>query len=172
MTWAFCWQILSSFGFGVLSSVVPVFNSEAFIVAAQAAHLAGPLAISIGLALGHGVGKQVIFLAIRHGRKLPFASTHLNPRHPPQPGTWRARWRAWAERTAHLVESPQWGIPILFVSSASGIPPIFLVTVFAATTRMNFWSFSLWVTVGFFVRCYALSLATAGIISLPFHTSG
>ena len=35
-----------------------------------------------------------------------------------------------------------------------------LVVIYAATTKMNFWRFSLWVTIGFFIRCYLLALAT------------
>ena len=68
--------------------------------------------------------------------------------------------RRWNDRAAHIVETPRWGMPLLFFSATTGIPPVYLVVIYAATTKMNFWRFSLWVTLGFFIRCYVLALAT------------
>lgn len=59
-----------------------------------------------------------------------------------------------------MVETPRWGMPLLFFSAITGVPPVYLVVIYAATTKMHFWWFSLWVTVGFFIRCYLLALAT------------
>lgn len=167
MNIAFWSQLGAAFGFGVLSSLVPAFNSEIFIAAAQASRTVGPLALSIGLALGHGLGKQIVFLAIRRGKDLPYLTKHREREVPP--GSWRARWRAWGQRTALIVETPHWGYPLLFVSAVTGIPPVFAVVMIAATTKMHFWWFSLVVTVGFFVRCYLLALGTGGLFNLWFH---
>lgn len=158
MTARFWYEILSAFGFGVASSLVPVLNSEVFIVGSLASGLLGPLEVSIGLALGHGLGKQIIFLAVRKGRRLRWFTPKERKAAPP--GSWRERWRRWNGRTARLVEDRRWGTPILLVSAITGIPPVYLVVIYAATTRMNFWWFSLCVTVGFFLRCVALALAT------------
>ena len=59
LTWQFWYQVLSAFAFGVASSLVPVLNSELFIVGALGSKLLGPLEVALGLALGHGVGKQM-----------------------------------------------------------------------------------------------------------------
>lgn len=54
LTWQFWYQVLSAFAFGVASSLVPVLNSELFIVGALGSRLLGPLEVALGLALGHG----------------------------------------------------------------------------------------------------------------------
>ena len=43
LTWQFWYQVLSAFAFGVASSLVPVLNSELFIVGALGSRLLGPL---------------------------------------------------------------------------------------------------------------------------------
>ncbi|VEI02192.1 SNARE associated Golgi protein [Acidipropionibacterium jensenii] len=154
----FWYEVLSAFGFGIASSLVPVLNSEIFIVGSLASGLLGPLEVSIGLALGHGVGKQIMFLAVRKGRQLSWFAPREKTA--PPPGSRRERWRRWNGRVARMVENPRWGMPILVFSAITGIPPVYLVVIYSATTRMRFWSFSVWVTVGFFVRCLALALAT------------
>ena len=65
LTWQFWYQVLSAFAFGIASSLVPVLNSELFIVGALGSQLLGPLEVALGLALGHGVGKQIMFVGIR-----------------------------------------------------------------------------------------------------------
>lgn len=158
MTGRFWYEMASAFGFGIASSIVPVLNSEIFLVGALATGLVGPVSVSIGLALGHGLGKFIIFVAIRRGRQLKWFAP--KEKKPPTPGSWRERWRRWNARSALLVEDPRWGTPILLISASTGVPPIYLVTVYAATTKMKLWWFSTWVTVGFFLRCLALALIT------------
>ncbi len=158
LTLRFWYEVLSAFGFGIASSLIPVLNSEIFIVGSLASGLLGPLQVSIGLALGHGLGKQIMFLGIRKGRQLSWFTP--KQKKPAPPGSWRQRWGRWNANVAHLVENPRWGMPILLFSAITGIPPVYLVVIYAATTKMTFWWFSLWVTIGFFIRCYALALAT------------
>lgn len=158
LTARFWYEVLSAFGFGVVSSLVPVLNSEIFIVGAMASGLLGPLEMAIGLAVGHWVGKLAMFLAIRHGRDLP-VFRRREPK-PAPPGSRRERLRRWNDRAAHWVEDPRWGVPILLVSAITGIPPVYLVVIYAATTQMRLWAFNVAIIVGFFVRCYALALAT------------
>lgn len=158
LTARFWYEIASAFGFGIVSSLVPILNSEIFIVGSLASGLLGPLEVSIGLALGHGVGKVIMFQAIRHGRRLKWFAPR--EKKPVPEGSWRDRWRRWNARAALLVEHDKWGPAILLFSAISGVPPVYLVVIYAATTKMNFWWFSVWVTVGFFIRCYVLALAT------------
>lgn len=157
-------EMLSAFGYGILSSIVPVFHTEAFIIAGVATGVLGLLPMSIGLALGHAVGKQAMFQAVRQGKRLPAFAKREPKVH--EPGSWRARWQSWGQRTAKVVESPRWGYPLLFVSAATGIPPVYPVVLFAGATKMSFWGFSAVMLAGFFVRCYALALITAGAVQL------
>ena len=157
-------ELLSATGYGALSGVVPIFHVEALILAAIATGILGPVSMSIGLSVGHLFGKQALFLAVRHGRRLPVARDQR--RKEPEEGSWRARWNSWVEHTSRKVEDPKWGYPLLFVSAATGFPPIYAVALFAGSTKINFWGFSAMVLVGFFVRCYVLALATLGVISL------
>lgn len=163
-TWFLTWhqwvEIFSSIGYGILSSIIPIFHTEAFIVAAAGSKLLGPLELSVGLAVGHTIGKQVMFLAVRKGKKLPWLKDR-EPKPVPE-DSWRAKWRRWSTKTARLVENPKWGYPILFVSAASGVPPVYPVVLFAGGTRMRFWGFSAVMLVGFFIRCLVLALATMG----------
>lgn len=157
-------EVASSLGYGILSSIVPIFHTEAFIVAAVGAKLISPLVLSIGLAMGHVIGKQVMFLGVRHGRNISWFNRKKVQKVPPE-GSWRAKWQRWSTNTAHLVEQPQWGYPILFISSATGIPPVYPVVLFAGATKMNFWGFSAVLLVGFFIRCWVLALITLGAFS-------
>lgn len=160
ITWHQWVEILSSIGYGVLSSIVPIFHTEAFIVAAMGAKVLGPLELSVGLAVGHTIGKQIMFLAVRHGKRLPWMARHRAKE--VEATSWRARWRRWSDRTTHLVENPRWGYPILFVSAATGLPPVYGTALVAGATRMSLWGFSAVMLVGFFVRCLVLALATLG----------
>ncbi len=60
------WQLLLAFGYGLLGSLIPVINGEAFVVAAIATHLIGPVEAGICLGLGQGVGKMILFQVVRH----------------------------------------------------------------------------------------------------------
>lgn len=156
-------ELLSSVGYGVLSSIIPVFHAEAFIVAAAGTGVLGIIPLTVGLTIGQVIGKQVLFLGVRHGKKLPMVEKRTG-KEPPE-GSWRARWKRWGEQTAHLVEKPRWGYPLLFLSGCVGVPPIYLVTLFAGATKMNFWGFTAVATLGFFIRTYILAALTMGLIT-------
>lgn len=158
-------EFASAFGYGAASAVVPILNAEVFIVGALATGLLGPMAIALGMSLGHTAGKLGLLLAIRGGKQLPWLAARRE--RPVPPGSWRDRWRRWSLRTARLVEDPRYGLPLVFVSAAIGLPPVYLVCLIAATTSMRWWTFSVVLTIGFFVRCYVLALLTAGALSIP-----
>ena len=163
ITWHQWIEVFSSIGYGILSSIVPIFHTEAFIVAAVGAKVLSPLELSIGLAVGHTIGKQMMFLAVRHGKKLPWMERQSAKE--VEASSWRGRWRRWSNRTTHLVENPRWGYPILFVSAAAGLPPVYGTALVAGATRMSLWGFSAVMLVGFFIRCLVLAYATVGAFS-------
>ena len=121
LTWRFWYEVLSSLGFGIASSLVPVLNSEIFIVGSLASGLLGPLEISIGLAIGHAIGKLIIFVGIRKGKDSRWFR-HKEPK-PVEPGSWRDKLRRWNVKAAHAVEHPKWGVAILMFSTITGVPP-------------------------------------------------
>lgn len=164
MTLRWWLEVLSAIGYGVLSSIIPIFHTEAFIIASQASKVLDPIPMSIGLAVGSTIGKQLMFLGVRHGRKMRFIKERKLKEVPPD--SWRGRWRRWSEKSARLVEDPKWGFPLLFISSATGLPPVYPVVLVAGATKMNFWWFSLVLTIGFFIRCLALALMTLGVVRL------
>ena len=164
LTWRFWYEVLSSLGFGIASSLVPVLNSEIFIVGSLASGLLGPLEISIGLAIGHAIGKLVIFVGIRKGKDSRWFR-HKEPKLV-EPGSWRDKLRRWNVKAAHAVEHPKWGVAILMFSTITGVPPVYLTSIYAATTKMRTVPFMITMVIGFFLRCYALALATVWGIDL------
>lgn len=164
-------ELLSAFGFGVLMSVIPVFNPEAFMAAGQATGLLGPLTLGIGLGVGQGVGKAILFQLVRHGRRLPWLNRlrTRSAKPPPQPGTWRQRWRGFVQHAMKLVEHRWWGPVVSFSAGALSIPPNYVTTLLAATTKVNFYAFSIAITAGFTVRNTVEALILAGVLDRWFR---
>jgi len=63
MDWRLVTEFLASVGYGLLSSFIPVFNSEVYIVASQALGLTAEVTVAIGVAVGQTIG----FLAVAFG---------------------------------------------------------------------------------------------------------
>src|SRR5215204_5442189 len=63
------WQLLIEFlvGYGLLSSVVPIFNSEIYIVASQVGGFTEEVTTAVGCAVGQTIGKVGTVLALRRG---------------------------------------------------------------------------------------------------------
>ena len=55
MDWRLVTEFLASVGYGLLSSFIPVFNSEVYIVAAQALGLTAEVTVAIGVAVSSTV---------------------------------------------------------------------------------------------------------------------
>ena len=56
--------------------------------------------------------------------------------------------------------TPSGGVAILMFSTITGVPPVYLTSIYAATTKMRTVPFMVTMVIGFFLRCYALALAT------------
>ncbi|MGB3955344.1 MAG: hypothetical protein WBL05_08725 [Brooklawnia sp.] len=159
-TW---WQLLLAFGFGLAGSVLPLANAEAFIVASVATGVLGPVPVGVLLGAGQGVGKMLVFQGIRQGRRQLVRRRPRREPAPIRPGTWRARWARLVEWSIALVEHPRWGPVGLFLSGSLSVPPNYLTTVVAATTRLNFAVFAVFLTAGFMARYVVIALAAAGV---------
>lgn len=170
MTDGFWWQLLIAFGYGVFGSIVPVVNGEALIVAALATELIGPIEVGVGLGLGLGLGKMILFQLIRQGRRLPFIKpTQQGPTRPAEPGSWRYRWSKLVAWGTALVEHPRWGPLGILLSGALSLPPNYPTTILAATTRINFVLFGIFMTLGFTARYVVLAIVLSGVFDQLFR---
>lgn len=171
--WRWLLEVLGSFGFGLAAAVVPVFNNEAYILASQWAGLAGFVPVVFGLGLGNGLGKTLVFVLVRQGKRLPWwrrpsavsDAEARAPRHPRLAAAWRT-WQGWMSILSRLVGDPRWGVPVVALGAATSLPPIYPTTLLAAATRMRVGWFALAVTVGSLARMTALALVARGVLTL------
>jgi hypothetical protein len=66
-SWQAVIEFVVSVGYGLLSSLVPIFNSEIYIVASQVGGFAAEVTTAVGCAVGQTIGKVGIVLALRRG---------------------------------------------------------------------------------------------------------
>ena len=62
-------EFIVSVGYGLLSSVVPIFNSEIYIVASQVGGFTEAVTTAVGCAVGQAIGKVGTVLALRRGSR-------------------------------------------------------------------------------------------------------
>ncbi len=120
---AAAWVFTSGFGLSIVSALLPWFNGEA-IVLSLAALLQSPLdlaLLAIVAAAGQMVGKCVLYCAGAQAGRLKATRGGRAER-------WRTRLNGGRVRTFGLV----------FLSSAVGIPPLYLTTLAAGAVRMAF----------------------------------
>jgi len=133
----FGWACLFCFGFSVASAVFPWLAVEVVVLALPAV-ARSPLALA-GLVCvvtaGQMTGKGLVYWT---GRRSALSS----PRVARSIDRWQAR----------LTRSRAGPVTVVFLSSAVGIPPFFLVTAMAGTVRLSFSRFMLAGTLGRLVR--------------------
>ena len=139
--------LLSSFLVCMASAVVPLLNSEVYLILLSAAVPPGLLIPAVVVAtLGHMVGKSVMFFS---GRGLKRMSGERIQHRLAQVASRLERWRG----TRGL---------FIFVSAAFGVPPFYLVAVAAGTLRLSFAEF---LVAGFAGRLLRFA-AVAGVPQL------
>jgi membrane protein YqaA with SNARE-associated domain len=162
------WRLLIEFvvaiGYGVLSSVVPIFNAEIYIVASQVGGFTEEVTTAVGCAVGQTIGKVGIVLALRRGGSSRLVrKVRERPRKPA--GSVRTKLRAWSDRMMGLLGERRWGVPIVLLSACVGLPPLYAVTLAVPATRMSVILFGAAVLLGRMV----LFLAIAFGVSALFH---
>ena len=65
MNWQPLIEFVVSLGYGILSSLVPIFNSEIYIVASQVGGFTSEVTTAVGCAVGQAIGKVGIVVALR-----------------------------------------------------------------------------------------------------------
>ena len=117
------WILSSGFGLSIVSAILPWFNAEVILLS-LAALLRSPfdlVVLALVVSAGQMVGKCVVYWAGFQAGKLKVAQSGRVER-------WRARLGGRQLRAVGLV----------FLSSAVGIPPLYLTTLAAGTVGMAF----------------------------------
>ncbi len=142
--------VLSScFGLSVLSGVVPWISSEVVVVSC-ALLLRSPAALAalaLCAACGQTLGGSVVYWVGLRAGSSKIART--------------PRFERWRER---LGSGHAGALALVFVSSASSIPPLYLTTLAAGTSGMRFSRFLGVVVSGLFVRFVVLAFCPAAIV--------
>ncbi|MGI9155485.1 MAG: VTT domain-containing protein [Marmoricola sp.] len=114
--------------FGMVSSVVPVFNMETYIVVAYAKYDYSALQIALVGSLGQNIGKLVWYYVCRQSLDIPWFKRRLET---PKRQAQFERWSSFIQGRP-LVSSA-----LVFLSALVGLPPFFVMAMVAGTLRMN-----------------------------------
>ncbi len=120
--------------FGMVSSVVPVFNMETYIVVAYARSDATALQLAFIGSVGPNIGKLVWYFVCRESLDIGWLKRRLEtPKR-------QAQFQRWSD---FVQNRPGVSGLITFVSALVGIPPFFVMAMIAGTLRMNVFVFFL-----------------------------
>ncbi|MFT4165341.1 MAG: hypothetical protein QM650_08875 [Microlunatus sp.] len=173
MTWRLVTEFLASLGYGVLSSIVPVFNAEVFLLATQTLGVTAELTAALGAAVGQTIGKVMLLFALRHGTRVPFLQRQLDRARAraadraegKHPGRARLAYRRWSERLLWLIGHSHWGPLIVFLSAATGMPPLLAVQFIVPATKMPAWVYAVTVLVGRSILFLAIAFGASAIVT-------
>jgi len=118
-----------TFAFGVVSSVIPIFNMEAYISVVYAnTQQYSALGLAFVGSLGQNLGKLVWYYLSMGALDIPWLQRRMDT---PKRQASFERWRSYVQ-----------GRPVVsgvltFVSAAIGFPPFFAMAMVAGTLRMN-----------------------------------
>ncbi len=124
-----------------------MFNAEVYLAAAQLSGLAAEVSTALGVAAGTTLGKVATVLALRRGSDVGWVR-RVRERGRRPVGPLRERLRHRGDQLLALLGRRRYGLPIVFVSSAIGVPPLFAVTLAVPATRMSLATFATAVLVG------------------------
>ena len=166
MNWQPLIEFIVSVGYGLLSSVVPIFNSEIYIVASQVGGFTEEVTTAVGCAVGQTIGNAGTVVALRRGsRSGPVRRLRERRERPRKPvGRVRTRLRAWSDRLLGLLGERRWGVPIVFLSACLAIPPLYPVTLAVPATRMSVIAFGVAVLLGRMVLFLAIAFGVSALV--------
>ncbi len=148
----------------VLSALVPVFNTELYLVglAAGQPQLHWGL-LGLTAAVGQMIGKVVFYYAGRGALMLP-ARLHR------EPGRQRAgRWARQLQRFQEFSDQRRmWTVGMLLASALTGLPPFAATSVLAGLARVRLVTFLMTGLIGRFIRFAAIA-AFPSLLSIWWH---
>ncbi|SDB85370.1 hypothetical protein GA0111570_10549 [Raineyella antarctica] len=167
-------EFLVAAAYGVVGAVVPVFNAEAYAIAAGALHPAGSAFAILGVTLGQSIGKMLMFWGVRRGKELRFfhagpatgGAVETPPRAEAELGTVRRWWSRTVRVSLRLVGDTRWGLPLIFLASLVGFPPLYPVVLVAGASPIPAASFALTMTVARGLRFALLAWGGTGLVAL------
>jgi membrane protein YqaA with SNARE-associated domain len=163
MSWQLLLEFVGSTAYGVLSSVIPIFNSELYVVASQVGGFADEVTAATGCALGQSIGKVGTVVALRRGATFGWVQRIRDrPRTPA--GKVRTTVRGWSDRMMGLIGESRWGVAIVFLSACVFIPPLYPLTVAVAGTRMSVFAFGPAVLAGRMVLFLAIAFGVSALV--------
>jgi membrane protein YqaA with SNARE-associated domain len=159
-------EFLVSVGYGLLSSIVPIFNCEIYIVASQVGGFTQEVTTAVGCAVGQAIGKVGIVLALRRGSRSGVVRRLRERRDRPRKPAGRVRTRlsAWSDRLLGLLGERRWGVPIVFLSACVAIPPLYAVTLAVPATKMSVIPFGVAVLIGRMLLYLAIAFGVSSLI--------
>ena len=164
MNWQPLIEFVVSLAYGILSALVPIFNSEIYIVASQVGGFTSEVTTAVGCALGQTIGKVGIVVALRRGGNSRLVRRlRERPRKPA--GRFRTRLRAWSDRMLGLLGRRWWGVLIVFLSACVYIPPLYAVTLAVPATRMSVISFGVAVLLGRMLLFLAIAFGVSALFN-------
>jgi len=120
--------------FGMVSSVVPVFNMETYIVVAYARSDATALQLAFIGSVGQNIGKLVWYFVCRESLDIGWLKRRLEtPKR-------QAQFQRWSD---FVQNRPGVSGLVTFLSALVGVPPFFVMAMIAGTLRMNVFVFFL-----------------------------
>ena len=165
MTWGVFLAWLTSVAFGVVSAIVPVVNAEVYVLVSQVSAVAGIVPVAVGVGIGQTVGKCLLFLGVRRGRRFRFVREHRARSRVEPRGRLRQAWHDAIQALLRLVGTKRWGLPITLLAAVVGFPPLYAVALLAGATTMKLRYFAPIVLVG---RVTRFLLVAYGVGMLPF----
>ena len=164
MNWQPLIEFVVSLSYGILSAVVPIFNSEIYIVASQVGGFTAEVTTAVGCAVGQTIGKGRHCSRPAPGRRFPSGAAAA--RAPAQAG------RSLSDKAASLV-GPHlgllgkrwWGVLIVFLSACVYIPPLYAVTLAVPATRMSVISFGVAVLLGRILLFLAIAFGVSSLFN-------
>ena len=135
---------LTTFAYSVLSALVPVFNAEAYLIAASALSPPGLVGvILVAGTLGQMVGKVALYHVGRGALRLPGERIQ----------------RALQKAEDTMSKRPGMESTVLFASASLGLPPFYLTTLASGLMRFPLPRFILLGLVGRLLRNAVVVLA-------------
>lgn len=146
-----------TFGFSVVSALVPVFNAEVYLigVAAKAPQLPWWL-LGLVAAAGQMLGKLVFYYAGRGSLQLPARLRRKSDKG--REGRW-SRWFTRFRETAQ--QRPYWAFAVLLASATIGLPPYAAAAVLAGVAEVSLPVFLVSGFVGRAIRFSAIAASPA-----------
>lgn len=170
--------VLATLFTATLSAFVPMIPIEPYLVGLVTAGGHDPVPLGIAAAVGQTAGKLLIFLStraalrtdrVRRWRRRP-ARRGARPASEPPTRWWRAVGSVVAaagRRLTALLDRPLLTAPIVFVSAATGVPPLLATSIYVARTPISLPGFTLACLSGRSVRFVAVASVPLLVLGAP-----